>query len=93
MDMGFETLNYAGVPLIKDPDCPPQIMHFFRRDGIENGVVKALDWLDRDGKVLKYVSGFAAWTAIMAEYGNYLYPRPNKLGRLDQLAVGNTYLR
>lgn len=93
MDMGFETLNYAGVPLIKDPDCPPQIMHFFKRDGIENGVVKALDWLDRDGKVLKYVSGYAAWTAIMAEYGNYIYPHPSKLGRLDQLAVGATYLR
>lgn len=93
IDMGFQTLSYNGVPFRKDVDCPPMIMHAFKRDGVQNGVVKPLGWLDRDGNRLKWVSGYAAWTAILAEYGNYLYPRPNKIGRVEALAVGNAYLR
>lgn len=92
IDMGFQTLDYLGVGFMKDVDCPPMIIHGFRAEGVQNGVVKPLGWLDRDGKTLKWVSGYAAWTAILAEYGNYLYPNPQLLGRIQSLQVDAVYL-
>ena len=54
--------------------------------------VAPLGWLDRDGKVLKWVSGYAAWTGILREYGNYVYPNPQLLGRIQNLFVDTVYL-
>jgi hypothetical protein len=92
IDMGFTTLDYLGVGIIKDVDCPPFIIHAFRNEGVQNGVVAPLGWLDRDGKVLKWVSGYAAWTGIMREYGNYVYPNPQLLGRIQNLFVDTVYV-
>jgi hypothetical protein len=92
IDMGFQTLDYLGTPFTKDVDAPPMIIHVFKDDGVQNGVTKPLGWLNRDGSVLKWVSGYAAWTAILAEYGNYVYPNPQLLGRVQGLAVDNVYL-
>jgi hypothetical protein len=92
IDMGFQTLDYLGVGFMKDVDCPPMIIHAFKDDGVQNGVTKPMGWLDRDGKVLKWVAGYAAWTAILAEYGNYLYPNPQLLGRVEALSVDSVYL-
>lgn len=93
MDMGFQSVDYLGVELTKDVDCPPMIMHVWVDGAVQNGVVKPLGWLDRDGSVLKWVSGYAAWTAILAEYGNYVYPVPGELGRIEALSVDAVYLR
>jgi hypothetical protein len=93
MDMGFQSVDYLGVEVTKDVDCPPMILHTWVEGAVQNGVVKPLGWLDRDGSTLKWVSGYAAWTAILAEYGNYLYPTPGQLGRVEALAVDNVYLR
>lgn len=71
LDMGFQSLDYLGVGFLKDVDCPPMFIFAFENSGVQNGVTKPMGWLDRDGKVLKWVSGYAAWTAILAEYGNY----------------------
>jgi hypothetical protein len=92
IDMGFATLDYLGVGFTKDVDCPKFNIHVFKNDGVQNGVVKPLGWLDRDGKVLKWVSGYAAWTGILAEYGNYVYPNPQLLGRIQDLFVDTVYL-
>lgn len=92
IDMGFATLDYLGVGFMKDVDCPPFVIHVFKNDGVQNGVVAPLGWLDRDGKVLKWVSGYAAWTGILREYGNYVYPNPQLLGRVQNLFVDTVYL-
>lgn len=91
MDMGFKTLDYLGTSITKDVDCPPFVIHVFKADGVQNGVVEPLGWLDRDGKVLKWVSGYAAWTGILREYGNYVYPNPQLLGRVQNLSVDSVY--
>lgn len=93
LDRGFQELNYNGIPFTKDVDCPPMIIHAFNSQFVQNGVVKAMSWADRDGHMLKWSTGFAAWTAWMREYGNYLYPRPNALGRIEALAVPAAYVR
>jgi hypothetical protein len=93
LDRGFQTLDYNGIPFTKDVDCPPMIIHVFNSQYVNNGVVTPLSWMQRDGSVLKWTPGYAAYTAIQREYGNYVYPKPNALGRIEALQVDAAYLR
>lgn len=93
LDRGFMELDYNGVPFIKDMDAPPASIFALREEFVQNGVVTPLDWSSMDGSMLKWVSGYAAYTAYMREAGNYVYPRPNALGRVQSLAVPTAYLR
>lgn len=92
LDRGFMTLDYNGVPFVYDPDCPPAVIFALREEFVQNGVVTPLSWSEEDGAILKWNAGFAAYTAFMREYGNYVYPRPNALGRIQTLAVPAAYV-
>lgn len=92
LDRGFMTLDYNGVPFVYDPDCPPAVIFALREEFVQNGVVTPLSWSEEDGAILKWNAGFAAYTAFMREYGNYVYPRPNALGRVQTLAVPAAYV-
>lgn len=93
LDRGFQTLDYNGVPFIKDVDSLPAAIFALREEFVQNGVVTPLSWSEHDGSILKWNAGFAAYTAFMREYGNYVYPRPNALGRIQTLAVPTAYQR
>lgn len=93
LDRGFQQLDYNGVPFIKDVDCLPASVFALREEFVQNGVVTPLSWSEEDGAILKWNAGFAAYTAFMREYGNYVYPRPNAIGRLQNLAVPTAYQR
>lgn len=93
MDRGFQELDYNGVPFIKDVDAPPAAVMALREEFVQNGVVTPLSWSEEDGAILKWVAGFAAYAAFMREYGNYVFPRPNGLGRIQSLAVPTAYVR
>ena len=93
LDRGFQTLDYNGVPFVKDVDCQPAAIFALREEFVQNGVVTPLSWSEEDGAILKWNAGFAAYTAFMREYGNYVYPRPNALGRIQNLAVPAAYVR
>lgn len=93
VDRGFTELDYNGVPFIKDVDCSPAEVFALREEAVQNGVVTPLGWSEMDGHMLKWNAGYASYTAYMREAGNYVYPRPNKLGRLQTLAVPSVYQR
>jgi hypothetical protein len=93
LDRGFQTLDYNGVPFVKDVDALPAAVFALREEFVQNGVVTPLSWSEEDGAILKWNAGFAAYTAFMREYGNYVYPRPNALGRVQSLAVAAAYQR
>ena len=93
LDRGFQELDYNGVPFIKDPDVPPAAVFMDRDEYVQNGVVTPLSWSEEDGAILKWDAGYAAYKAFMREYGNYVYPRPNALGRLQSCAVPTAYVR
>lgn len=93
LDRGFQELDYNGVPFIKDVDCSPAEVFALREEAVQNGVVMPLAWSEMDGHMLKWNAGYASYTAYMREAGNYVYPRPNKLGRLQSLAVPSVYQR
>jgi len=93
LDRGFQELDYNGVPFIKDVDCSPAEVFALREEAVQNGVVMPLAWSEMDGHMLKWNAGYASYTAYMREAGNYVYPRPNKLGRLQTLSVPTVYQR
>jgi hypothetical protein len=93
LDRGFQELDYNGVPFLKDVDAPPAAVFVLTSEYVQNGVVTPLSWMEEDGAMLKWDPGYAAYKAVMREYGNYVYPRPNSLGRIDTLAVPAAYVR
>ena len=93
LDRGFQEIDYNGVPFLKDVDCPPALVVALNSEYVQNGVVTPLSWMEEDGAILKWDPGYAAYKAVMREYGNYVYPRPNALGRIDTLAVNAAYVR
>jgi len=93
LDRGFQELDYNGIPFLKDVDASPAEIFAINSEYVQNGVVTPLSWSEEDGSILKWDAGFAAYKAFMREYGNYVYPRPNAIGRIDTLAVNAVYVR
>lgn len=86
MDKGFETLEFAGKPFIKDVDVPPACIYGITKDTVKFGEVSPMGFSDLDGKVLKYVPGSQSYSAYILERGNMFYTNPNQLGCIDTLA-------
>jgi hypothetical protein len=93
LDRGFQELDYNGIPFLKDVDALPAAIFAINSEYVQNGVVTPLSWMEEDGSLLKWDPGYAAYKGVMREYGNYVYPRPNAIGRIDTLAVGAAYVR
>jgi len=74
---GFQTLDFAGKPLIADLDHPDGKMHFLQEEFIK--VFSNRDWhfLDEDGNVLKWRSDYDEWEAVLARYMNLGATRAN----------------
>jgi hypothetical protein len=93
LDRGFQELDYNGIPFLKDVDASPAAIFALNSEYCQNGVVTPLSWSEEDGSILKWDAGYAAYKAFMREYGNYVWPRPNAVGRIDTLAVAAAYVR
>jgi hypothetical protein len=89
VDAGFTKLEFNGKEWIEDVDGPSQFLFMLNKDTIKFGDVSSLNFMDRDGDVLKPVPGFMAYDAIPREFGNFCYTRPNANGRIDQLAYAS----
>jgi hypothetical protein len=72
--------------MIEDIDVPSQLVYGIERESIDFMVVTPLSWADRDGDVLRRVTGFNAYNAILREYANPYYKTPNHLGMISELA-------
>ena len=93
LDRGFQELDYNGIPFLKDVDASPADIFALNSEYCQNGVVTPLSWTEEEGWILKWDAGYAAYKAFMREYGNYVWPRPNAIGRIDTLAVPAAYVR
>ena len=70
LDGGFKALEFMGKPFVADIDAP-----FNRISMLDERFVKVFsnrDWhfLDEDGDVLKWVTGYDKWEAVLARYLN-----------------------
>lgn len=73
---GFKAVEYNGKPLVTDKRCPPQRLYYLRMADWLWYVMKPLGWIQRDGTVLKWVSGKDAYRAILAAYRNIACQKP-----------------
>lgn len=67
---GFQTIEYAGLPVIADIDAPYGNLYMLDESTIK--VFSDQDWhfLDADGQTLRQVAGFDAFEAVMTRYMN-----------------------
>jgi hypothetical protein len=85
---GFKSLDFNGHPFVADRDAP--FGHVYLLDLSDNVKVFAnrdWHWLDEDGNILKWVSGFDAWEAVLARYLNIGIKRRNKNLVMTNLAT------
>lgn len=89
---GFDTIAYNGLPIIPDKNAPSgkifvvdeSKLKFYRmsdNSGEDNG----LFWLEEDGNMLKYVSGYDAYEAILCLYSNMGTTMRNAFVRIDDI--------
>jgi hypothetical protein len=67
---GFQTIEYAGLPVIADIDAPYGNLYMLDESTIK--VFSDQDWhfLDADGQTLRQVAGYDAFEAVMTRYMN-----------------------
>lgn len=94
-DRGFTKCKYNGKDFIKEVDVPPSVVYGLTKDTIKFGQVSALGWMDKDGDILGRVPGFAKYEAILREFGNFCFTRPNANVRIDGLSfpLSPVYIR
>lgn len=68
LEGGFKALEWQGKPFVADVDHPFGRVNFVDERFLK--VFNTRDWhfLDEDGNVLKWVTGYDAWEAVLARY-------------------------
>lgn len=87
-DGGFTGLafNYGTeVPLIEDVDHPPKNAHFLDEDKFKIFRSKEWHWMDEDGTILKWVTDFDSWEALLRQYSELGTLQRNAHGLLDDI--------
>lgn len=93
MDKGYTSLSFRGKPFVKEVDTPPSVIYGLTKEVIQFGELTPLGFMDKDGDVLKWDPGYAAYKAVPREYGNMVYLRPNRLGKITTLSYANAYAK
>ena len=88
---GFQGLpfNYGTeIPVVEDVDCKPNRLLFVTEDEFKIYRNKTWHWADEDGNVLKWVSGYDAFDAVMRQYWEIGTSRRNAHGQLKDITEG-----
>jgi hypothetical protein len=87
---GFKYIDYNGVPLLFDDDCPKQYMFFIRPDDFLWVNLNGNDfrWMQRDGAVLRKVENpdLDAYKATLYKYSDLGVQRRGSQGAMYNLA-------
>jgi hypothetical protein len=68
LEGGFRALEFDGLPVVVDKDCPPEHWFFINSETLKWYQMSDWDWMDKDGSVLTKVSGYDAYEAVMYKY-------------------------
>jgi len=58
------------LPVVADPDAPAKQMFFLNEKELKIWRDKKWHWQDQDNSVLKWVTDFDAWEALLKQYWN-----------------------
>lgn len=88
---GFTGLafNYGTeIPMVEDPDAPKNIMQFLDESEMRVHHSKDWHWAEEDGNILKWVTGYDAWEAVMRKYWELGCQRRNAQAKIVDLIEG-----
>lgn len=88
---GFTGLpfNYGTeIPVVEDVDCQPNRMYFITEKELKIYREEAWHWADEDGNVLKWVTGYDAFTAYMRQYWEIGTSKRNAHGVIKDITEG-----
>lgn len=88
---GFTGLafNYGTeIPMVEDPDAPKNLMHFLDESEMRVHHSKDWHWAEEDGNILKWVTGYDAWEAVMRKYWELGCQRRNAQAKIVDLIEG-----
>lgn len=70
-DGGFSALEYNGLPLFADKDCPANTLFFVDEDKLKFYRMSDFEFMEDDGSVLSRVSGEDAYEAVLYKYAEF----------------------
>ena len=73
------------LPIVEDPDCPAKQMFFINEKEIKIWRDKDWHWEDKDGNVLKWVTNYDAYEALMKQYWQIGTHQRNAHGKLTNI--------
>lgn len=77
-DAGHKTMSYDGIPVERDKYQNDNTMDFLKMDTFSLlSIGELFSWMDADGSVLKAVSGYPMYEAILASYAEIACKKPN----------------
>lgn len=76
LEGGFDVLEYNGKPWAVDKAAPPQRIFYLSMADWTWFVMQDVDWMQEDGRVLKWVSGYDKYTAILYAYRQLACMKP-----------------
>lgn len=85
---GFTGLafNYGSdVPVVEDVDAPPKKMWLLQENQFKIYRSREWHWMDDDNTVLKWVTDFDSWEALLRQYSELGTQRRNSHGRIDDI--------
>lgn len=88
---GFRGLafNYGTeVPVVEDVDAPPNQMLFMDESKIKIYRNKEWHWMDEDNSILKWVTNFDAYEAVLRHYSEFGTSQRNAHGRMGRVLEG-----
>lgn len=65
---GLTFNNGREIPVVEDPDCPPNTMYFIDESSLTLYAPNDWSWIDRDGTVMKWVNDVDAYEAVWHKY-------------------------
>lgn len=87
LDGGFKAVDFNGIPIVPDKDCPEGTLFFLSEPNLMIGRMSDFYWLDKDGAILSRVSGVDEWEAILAWYSELATDRRNAHAVIGDIAV------
>lgn len=86
--VGLAFNNGREIPVVEDPDAPPNKMWFLEEDSFKIYREKPWSFMQDDNAIWKWVSGFDAYEAVMYQYWELGINRRNCNALLSDLTEG-----
>lgn len=87
LDFGFQAIGYNGIPVVADPDLwPSGRMYFIDESTFAMYEMSDIEWADEDGHILKWVTGYDGYEALLVYYAELGCEAPRKNCVLEDLS-------